>query len=56
MYSSDIAKYAKVNIAALVKRKLTQSTDIPGSIRKYYLDVSNETVQDIEQIMKGGKN
>lgn len=56
LYSSDIAKYAKVNIAALVKRKLTQSTDIPGSIRKYYLEVSDETVQDIEQIMKGGKN
>ena len=56
LYSSDIAKFAKVNIAVLVKRKITQSTNIPGSIRKYYLDVSDETVQDIEQIMKGGKN
>jgi len=56
LYSSDIVKYAKVNIAALVKRIMTSSTDIPGSIRRYFLDVSSETVKDIEQIMKGGKN
>lgn len=54
LYSSDIAKYAKINVAALIKRKATPSTDVPGSIRKYYLVVRDKTVQDIEQIVKGG--
>lgn len=56
MYQSDIAKYAKVNVAALILRTATQDSDIPGTIRQYFLDVCDDTIQEIEQIVKGGTN
>ena len=53
LYSTDIIKFAKVNVAALIGRKLTSMIDIPGSIHTYFLDVSEETVKDVEKILKG---
>ncbi len=54
LYSRDLAKYAKANVAALVKRSMKNNTDISGTIREYFIAVSNSTVGEIEKILKGG--
>lgn len=53
-YLNDLSKYAKANIAALVKRAMKNSTDVAGTIRGYFVDVSDDTVYTIEKMVKGG--
>ena len=54
MYAQDVARFAKDTVAALVRRRATEATDIPCSIRKYFLEVSDETVQEIQRIVGKG--
>ena len=54
LYTKDISRYAKNNVAALVKRSLKKNTDIAGTIRGYFFDVSDEIVSEIEKMVKGG--
>lgn len=55
LYTRDLAKYAKSNVAALVKRLMKNNTDIPGTVREYYIVVSDNTVGEIEKMLKGGQ-
>lgn len=55
LYTRDLAKYAKSNVAALVKRSMKNNTDIPGTVREYYIVVSDNTVGEIEKMLKGGQ-
>lgn len=55
LYTKDLAKYAKVNVAALVKRSMKNNTDISGTVREYFIAVSDNTVDEIENILKGGQ-
>ena len=54
LYSRDLARYAQNNIAALVKRNLKKNTDIDGTIRGYFIDVSDEVLNEIAKMVKGG--
>lgn len=54
LYAADLAKYAKINVAALIRRNVSSNTDIPGTIREYYLSVCDDTVNEIEKMVKGG--
>lgn len=54
LYSKDLQRYVKVNVAALVMYSAKKNTDLPGTIRSYYLIVSDETVSGIEKMVKGG--
>lgn len=55
LYTRDLAKYAKSNVAALVKRSMKNNTDIPGTVREYYIVVSDNTVGEIEKMLRGGQ-
>ena len=55
LYARDLAKYAKVNVAALVKRSIKNNIDVPGTVREYFIVVSDNTVDEIEKILKGGR-
>lgn len=55
LYTRDLAKYAKVNIVALVRRSMKKNTDISGTVRGYFLVVSDDTVDEIEKVLKGGR-
>lgn len=55
LYTRDLEKYAKSNVAALVKRSMKNNTDIPGTVREYYIVVSDNTVGEIEKMLKGGQ-
>ena len=44
LYSKDTAKYAKNNVAALVRRTLKKNTDVAETVRQYFIDVSDEVV------------
>lgn len=52
-YDNDLIKFVKITVAALISRTATKNTDIIGTIRRYFLEVSDETVEDIEKIIKG---
>ena len=54
LYDRDLATYAKNNIAALIRRSATNNTDIVGTIRNYFVKVDEETVKEIEKMLKGG--
>ena len=54
LYAKDLAKYAKSNIAALVKRVLKKNTDVTGTLRWYFITVSDETIMELEKMVKGG--
>ena len=54
LYTTDLAKYARTNVAALIRRTVSKNTDIPGTIREYYLGVCESTANEIEKMMKGG--
>lgn len=53
LYAKDLSKYAKNNIAALVRRTLKKNTDITGTIREYFIEVSDDTVITLEKMVKG---
>lgn len=55
LYARDLAKYAKLNVAALVSRSMKNNTDIPGTVREYFIGASNDTVSEIEKFLKGGQ-
>lgn len=55
LYTKDTAKYAKNNVAALVRRTLNKNTDVAGTVRQYFVDVSDEVVYEIEKLVKGGQ-
>lgn len=54
LYAKDLPKYAKTNVAALIRRTVSKDTDIEGTIRRYFVHVSDQTVEDIGKIVKGG--
>ena len=56
MYEKHLATYAKVSVAALIKRSMKSNTDIPGTIKEYFINTSDETVNEIEKMLKGGLN
>lgn len=55
LYTKDLVKYAKSNVSALVRRTLKKNTDVTGTIRGYFIAVSDETVMELEKIVKGGQ-
>ena len=55
LYARNLAKYAKLNVAALVSRSMKYNTDIPGTVREYFIGASDNTVSEIEKILKGGQ-
>lgn len=55
LYTRDLAKYAKLNVTALVKRSMKNNTDIPGTVREYFIGASNDTVSEIGKFLKGGQ-
>lgn len=54
LYAQDLVKYAKSNVAALVRRTLKKNTDVNGTIRGYFIAVSDDTVMELEKMVKGG--
>ena len=54
LYAKDLARYAKSNIAALVRRVLKKNTDVTGTLREYFIAVSDATVMELENMVKGG--
>lgn len=55
LYVRDLAKYAKVTVSALVNRSMKDNTDIPNTVRSYFIGASEITVSEIANIIKGGK-
>lgn len=55
LYAKDLVKYAKSNVAALVRRTLKKNTDVTGTIREYFIAVSDGTVMMLEEMVKGGQ-
>lgn len=54
LYAKDLDHYAKSNVAALVRRTLKKNTDVPGTIRGYFISVSDSTVTMLKKMVKGG--
>lgn len=54
LYSKELQKYSRVNVAALILRTIKNNTDLTGTIRSYYLRVSDSTVNEIIKMVKGG--
>ena len=55
LYVRDVSKYAKINVAALIKRSLKDNTDISGSVCEYFILASDSTISEIEKLVKGGQ-
>lgn len=55
MYSKNLSSFAKANVVALIKRSLKENTDIPGTIREYFMSVTETTISEIEKLVKGGQ-
>lgn len=55
LYEKDLAGYAKINVAALVKRSLKKNTDIRSTIQEYFVAASDNTVNNIAEMAKGGR-
>lgn len=54
LYSKDLIKFTNVNVAALILRSLKANTDINGTIKEYYLLVSEQTIDDVMKLVKRG--
>lgn len=54
LYSKDLSKYAKVNVAALVMRSAKENTDLVGTVSSYFLLASDQTIDEIVKMVKGG--
>ena len=54
LYSSDLPKYSKLNVAALVINSVKPNTDIVGTVKGYYLLVSDQTINEVVKMVKGG--
>lgn len=53
LYGTDVSKYAKINIASLIRRSMTANVELSGTIRSYFFKVSDVTVNEIEKMVKG---
>ncbi len=53
-YTRNLEKFAKINVAALIRKNLTKNTDISASVREYFISVSNDTVNEISEMVKEG--
>ena len=54
LYSKDLPKFSKKSVAALILHSLKQNTDINGTIRQYYLLVSEQTIEDVAKMIREG--
>ena len=54
LYAKDLSSYAKRNITALITCSMNRNTDIPGTIRNYFIVVSDSIGSEIENMIKGG--
>lgn len=54
LYSRELVYFAKRIVENLIRRSLKKNTDIPNTIRQYFIEVSDDTVFDIEELVKGG--
>lgn len=52
IYDQNNIEFNKRIISELIKRKITMNTDISASIKKYFIEVSDKTVNDIIQLIK----
>ncbi len=55
LYSKNLTGYARTNVSKLIYRSLKKNTDIPATIREYFIDVSDQTVAEIEKMVKGDR-
>lgn len=54
LYAKDVSSYAKRKVTALITCSMNRNTDIPGTIRNYFIVVSDSTSSEIENMIKGG--
>lgn len=54
LYAKDLSSYAKRKVTALITCSMNRNTDIPGTIRNYFIVVSDSTSSEIENMIKGG--
>lgn len=54
LYVYNIKKYAEVNVASLILRSEVENLDIDGTVRGYFQDVCDDTVDEIVEMVKGG--
>ena len=54
LYAKDVSSYAKRKVTALITCSMNRNTDIPGTIRNYFIFVSDSTSSEIENMIKGG--
>ena len=55
LYTKELDMYAKRNITALVYRTLNKNTNVAGTIREYFIDVSDDTIMILEELVKRRK-
>jgi len=55
LYSKNLTRYALDTVSSLIRLSLKKETDISGTIREYFICVSNQTVAKIEKKVKGGE-
>lgn len=53
LYTNDLSKYATHTVVALIGNSLKNNTDIPGTVRDYFIGASSDTVSEIENLLKG---
>ena len=54
LYTKDISKYAKMNVAALVMHSVKKDTNLRGTVKEYFLAISDDTINQIVDLVKGG--
>ena len=54
LYGQNPVHFVKKNIVELVKHSLKENTDVDGTIREYFIHISDETLDDILTEVKGG--
>lgn len=54
LYAKDLSSYAKRKVTALITCSMNRNTDIPGTIRNYFIVVSDSISSEIETMIKGG--
>lgn len=54
-YSKDLPQYAKNSVAALVNRAMKRNTDVPGTVREYFINASDATISELKKMLKGGR-
>ena len=54
LYSYNLDRYAMTNVSALIRKTKTDNLDVADTIRGYYMEVSEDTVNKIAEMVKGG--